>query len=228
MGKIGVTFTDDPSHYDPKKNTNSNINEIKHGQAKKMSILTQNVDGLHRKAATHHVTELHGRNDLLRCLQCGSYRSRYDFHDELESLNPTCIPSTTTPTSQLRPDGDASTLITDFSNLTVPTCQSCSSGIMKPDVVFFGDTVPRHRVERCYSAVRAADGLLCVGSSLAVHSAFRFVKAAEEEGMDICVLNVGETRPEVSGVEIMKIEAAAGPTLRKLVRLFQRREHSLT
>mmetsp|Transcript_12726 Transcript_12726/g.17026 ORF Transcript_12726/g.17026 Transcript_12726/m.17026 type:complete len:112 (-) Transcript_12726:1050-1385(-) len=81
---------------------------------------------------------------------------------------------------------------TTFTTATTTT----TPGFLKPDVVFFGDSVPRHRVERCYGAVKASDGLLCIGSSLAVHSAFRFVRAAAEENIPICILNVGKTRAE--------------------------------
>ena len=87
--------------------------------------------------------------------------------------------------------------------------------------MFFGDVVPGHTVDLCYRMVRAADGLLCIGLSLAVLSAFRFVQIASEEGVDICVLNVGETRGEVRGLDVTKVEAPAGPTLEGLVRLFE-------
>jgi len=95
----------------------------------------------------------------------------------------------------------------------VPSCTQCGVGFMKPDVVFFGDTVPRHRVERCRAAVQASDGLLCIGSSLAVLSAFRFVRTAVDEGIPIAILNVGETRAEVEGLNTTKIESPIGPTL---------------
>jgi NAD-dependent deacetylase sirtuin 4 len=88
---------------------------------------------------------------------------------------------------------------------------------MKPDVVFFGDSVPKHRVERCRGAVDVAGGLLCVGSSLAVHSAFRFVRHAHKNGIPIAILNVGETRAETEGLNVVKIEAPVGPTLESTV-----------
>ena len=92
---------------------------------------------------------------------------------------------------------------------------------MKPDVVFFGDSVPRHRVTQVREAVRRADGLLVVGSSLAVHSAFRHVREACQLGIPVAILNVGETRAEVEGLNVLKIEAPAGPTLAGLVQALE-------
>lgn len=166
---------------------------------KSISVITQNVDALHTKAGTEHVTELHGRNDRVVCTNCGAYSSRHEYHHELERSNPD-HPTTSTSTAELRPDGDADLSASDLSSFVVPSCASCGSGILKPDVVFFGDSVPRPRVDECYEAVRNADGLLCVGTSLEVHSAFRFVKAAAQRRIPVGILNVGPTRAEREGL----------------------------
>merc|ERR1712127_377145 len=97
----------------------------------------------------------------------------------------------------IRPDGDANLPSnTDYSSIHVPACSDCEVGFLKPHVVFFGDNVPKHDVDLCYAAVDAADGLLCIGTSLEVHSAYRFVKATAKKNIPIGILNVGETRAE--------------------------------
>jgi NAD-dependent deacetylase sirtuin 4 len=213
IGQIGVTFEDRMDYYREEEEHHFAVsNGNQH-----MSILTQNVDSLHRKAGTSHVTELHGRNDRLQCMQCGTYRTRADFHTELEHLNHDWLQTALAETnaSQLRADGDANIQRDNYDDIVVPHCQTCgTTGFLKPDVVFFGDNVPRHRVKRCYDAVAAADGLLCVGTSLAVLSSFRFVREASARNIPICILNVGETRAEIDGLPgFIKIESPAGPTL---------------
>jgi NAD-dependent deacetylase sirtuin 4 len=266
MGKIGVTFEDSMEYYKPNCE-NSELNWAFSAGYQKMTIITQNVDGLHIKAGCkrHHVTELHGRNDRLVCMNCGTYRCRHDFHNELDVLNANwlqeqqqqqqqqqqhvvpVLSTTAAVPNQLRPDGDAFLpQQQDFHTIQVPPCTNCSShhdddaqpppplpqtsqphpGFFKPDVVFFGDSVPKHRVHRCYAAVDASDGLLCIGSSLALHSAYRFVQRAATKGIPIAILNVGETRAEVSGLDVVKVEAPAGPTLEALVAKFEQEQHS--
>jgi NAD-dependent deacetylase sirtuin 4 len=122
--------------------------------------------------------------------------------------------------SKLRPDGDAELLIDSYNDFVLPKCQSCGeSDIIKTDVVFFGDSIPRDRVELANAAVDAADGLLCIGTSLAVHSAFRLTKRAVERGLPVAILNVGKTRAEKEGLDVTKIESAIGDTLGELVKL---------
>jgi len=232
MGKIGVTFDDSFEFYKPNCD-NAEMHWAFSAGYQKMSIITQNVDGLHRKAgsASKHITELHGRTDRLRCMTCGSYHCRHEFHNQLDDLNSNWVNQQMASTDeneksqQLRPDGDAFVAREVYDDIEVPPCSDCdggeSPGFLKPDVVFFGDSVPRHRVNRCFAAVDACDGLLCIGSSLAVHSAFRFVQRAAKNGIPIAILNVGETRAEVSGLDVLKIEASAGPTLRELVKMFE-------
>lgn len=175
MGMIGVEF---------KPSTSSG------SDSKRLSIITQNVDRLHSKAGTKNIIELHGRSDDLVCLNCGNHESRWQFHTLLETINSDFLirnkilndpvsnqTETTKERYKMRPDGDAE-ILTDFSDMHIPGCSHCESGVLKPDVVFFGDSVPKERVNLCMEALESADALLCVGTSLAVYSAFRFVKAA--------------------------------------------------
>lgn len=190
---------------------------------RKLAVVTQNVDRLHTRAGSQHIVELHGRTDSLVCMDCGATRDRRCFHRELESLNTNWMKQQMEKSNQkaLRPDGDAF-IEDDFNVVNLPACQRCGSDRVKPDVVFFGDIVPKHRVAICRAAVEACDGLLVVGSSLAVHSAFRHVRHASQLGKDICVLNVGPTRPEEEGVPVLKLEAPAGATLEAVAKHFEK------
>ena len=235
MGRIGVTFDDSSEFYKPNCE-NAELNWAYTPGYQKMSIITQNVDGLHRKAGSdpRHVTNLHGRNDRLTCMSCGSYHCRHNFHNQLDELNSDWVEDQQVGMGQdregrrkqLRADGEAVVKREVYDEVQVPSCPHCDAGdhppgFFKPDVVFFGDSVPKYRVNRCYAAVDAADGLLCIGSSLAVHSAYRFVQHAASQGIPIAILNVGDTRAEVSGLDLLKIEAPAGPTLSELVKAFK-------
>lgn len=223
MGYIGVDFDDKSAYHDE---DDIAMRWAFSDGSQKMSIITQNVDGLHSKAGSPHITELHGRNDRIKCMNCGSYHCRHEFHASLRQTNSKWLEqvkeeslnqqSESNSKTERRPDGDA--FITNgVDDVYVPPCLNCGNGFYKPDVVFFGDTVPKHRVERCFAAVDNCDGLLCIGSSLAVHSAYRFVNHAAKRGVPIAVLNVGETRAEISGLELLKIEAPASQTLKALV-----------
>lgn len=219
MGRIGVSFVDKEEYYDP----NNAMDFATSSGYREEAIITQNVDGLHQESGSQRVTNLHGRNDRLRCTSCGSFECRHSFQDNLDVLNKEWVDNILKESNDakneenLRADGDAYVAKEDYSEVRIPGCKTCASGFVKPDVVFFGDSVPRHRVERCYAAVDTADGLLCIGSSLAVHSAYRFVNAAAKKGTPIGILNVGETRAEVSGLDVTKVEAPIGPTLQGLV-----------
>ena len=237
MGCIGVKFEDQQNYHSP---TNEEKWAFGNG-IQKLSIITQNVDGLHRKAGTQYLTELHGRNDILKCMVCGSSYCRHEFHDLLEEYNDEWIQElnewnniqelvnkkhnqneeeeekATNEADQLRPDGDAFIAREKYDDIHIPSCFTCNSGFYKPDVVFFGDSVPKYRVDRCYAAVNECDGLLCIGSSLAVHSAYRFVQHAAKKNIPICILNVGETRAEINDLDVIKIEAPASQTLMVLV-----------
>ncbi len=150
-------------------------------------LVTQNVDGLHQRAGHKRVIDLHGRLDRVVCLGCGAFSSRHALQQRLLLANP-AIPAST----QFAPDGDADVQV-DVSSVEVPTCLDCK-GILKPDVVFFGDTVDPSIVQSVYKSVSEADGLLIVGSSLKVYSGFRFCKRAAELKKPIVCINPGDTR----------------------------------
>ena len=154
-------------------------------------LATQNVDRLHQLAGSRHVVDLHGRLDEVRCLNCEHRQSRAQLQLELQRLNS----SWSFLTASHAPDGDADLEATDFSSFVVPGCERCG-GILKPDVVFFGETVPAARVERCLQAVLDADAVLVLGSSLMVYSGFRFVQAAHAAHRPIAAVNLGITRAD--------------------------------
>lgn len=182
----------------------------------RLALVTQNVDTLHRRAGSQQLIELHGRTDRLQCMKCGAFHDRRPFQRLLESLNREwlAVALAQTDESAMRPDGDAAVATDSYEQVQVPPCSKCGDGFLKPDVVFFGDTVPAERVAHVRAAVEAANGILVVGSSLAVHSVFRHVRAASQAGTPIAILNVGETRAEVEGLDVLKIEAPAGSTLK--------------
>ncbi|WP_010626405.1 NAD-dependent protein deacetylase [Halomonas sp. KM-1] len=169
-------------------------------------VITQNVDGLHQKAGSRNVIDLHGRAEQVRCMGCGALRMRHDLHAELAERNPEWLEHE----AEVRPDGDAA-LETDFSTFEVPGCSRCGVGIWKPDVVFFGDSVPRERVERARALVEGAEALLVVGSSLMVYSGYRFARQASEAGLPIACLNRGRTRADA--LYALKLEAPIGQVL---------------
>ncbi|SDG46063.1 NAD-dependent protein deacetylase, SIR2 family [Onishia taeanensis] len=174
------------------------------------TLITQNVDGLHQRAGNRRVIDLHGRAEVVRCMSCQALRMRYDLHAELEANNPHWLELDATAA----PDGDAD-LEVDFSDFRVPSCGRCGQGVLKPDVVFFGDSVPASRVETALAAVNDADGLLVVGSSLMVYSGYRFARAAAQGNTPIACLNLGRTRADE--LYALKLERPIGTTLTALV-----------
>jgi NAD-dependent SIR2 family protein deacetylase len=161
-------------------------------QQDKLSILlTQNVDRLHQAAGHRNVVDLHGRMDVIRCLSCERRLSRGEFQAELLRLNPAWA----NIDAMDAPDGDADLDEQDFSSFTVPVCRDCG-GMLKPDVVFFGENVPRDRVDAAMHALDEADAVLVVGSSLMVYSGYRFVRAAAIAGKPIAAVNLGHTRAD--------------------------------
>lgn len=154
-------------------------------------LLTQNVDRLHQAAGSRVVIDLHGRLDLVRCMACSAAQRRADFQDELVCLNA----SWAELDAAALPDGDAELDHVDFSGFAVPQCASCG-GLMKPDVVFFGESVPRDQVALAMAALEQADAMLVVGSSLMVYSGFRFAQAAARRGIPIAAVNLGRTRAD--------------------------------
>lgn len=153
-------------------------------------LLTQNVDGLHQRAGSREVMDLHGRLDTVRCLGCGHRLPRAELQVMLATLNPTWDVGEATSA----PDGDAD-IEADFAQFQVPSCPACG-GMLKPDVVFFGENVPGARVRAARDALLASDGLLVVGSSLMVYSGYRFARLAAETGLPIAILTRGITRAD--------------------------------
>ncbi len=152
-------------------------------------LVTQNVDGLHEAAGSRAVCALHGRIADVVCLSCRSGTSRAALHERMGRLNPGF--AETHAASDVRPDGDVE--LSDTTDFVVPECTSCG-GVLKPDVVFFGENVPKDRVQRCFDAVDAATALLVAGSSLTVLSGFRFVRHAHKRGIPVVIVNRGPTR----------------------------------
>ncbi|WP_166254616.1 NAD-dependent protein deacetylase [Marinobacter salicampi] len=169
-------------------------------------VVTQNVDRLHQRAGSPGAVDLHGRADQVVCMACGLRSSRDDVHDRCHRLNP----DFTVFTARAAPDGDAD-LDVDFSSFQVADCASCG-GILKPDVVFFGDNVPKPRVTAAFQALDASDGLLVIGSSLMVYSGYRFCRRAHEQGKPIATLNLGRTRAD--GIVDLKLNARISETLK--------------
>ena len=154
-------------------------------------LLTQNVDRLHQSAGHRQVIDLHGRLDLVRCMGCGAKTPRNEFQDTLGRANAEWLALDAADA----PDGDADLEHADFSSFKVPACDSCG-GILKPDVVFFGENVPRDVVATAQDHLSQADAMLIVGSSLMVYSGFRFVQAAAQRHIPIAAVNLGRTRAD--------------------------------
>lgn len=156
-------------------------------------VITQNVDGLHQKAGTEGVIDLHGRLDDVRCQQCQQVTPRKEWQAHTISRNSAWLDNI--GHVQDAPDGDAIIDNADYSQFVVPDCPNCD-GIIKPEVVFFGENVPKDRVADAYQAVARADGLLIAGSSLMVFSGFRFAKRCHEQGKPVFIINRGKTRAD--------------------------------
>lgn len=155
------------------------------------SVITQNVDGLHQVAGTERLIELHGNLHRVACVACGDARPRAEFQHQLRECNPHLLGLTATPA----PDGDADLEPAALDQMQVPDCAACG-GILKPTVVFFGDTVPKPVVADAYRRVDAARGLLILGSSVMIHSSYRFCRRARDRGIPQFAVNQGRTRAD--------------------------------
>jgi NAD-dependent SIR2 family protein deacetylase len=156
-----------------------------------VQLVTQNVDGLHQAAGSQNVIDLHGRIDTVRCLNCDQRSPRDHLQLELERLNPHFASLDAADA----PDGDADLDDVAFDAFDVPACDACG-GLLKPDVVFFGEGVPGPRVQRAMAAIEHSDAMLVVGSSLMVYSGYRFAAAAADAGKPIAAINLGRTRAD--------------------------------
>ncbi|MEV5327785.1 NAD-dependent protein deacetylase [Nonomuraea fastidiosa] len=171
-------------------------------------IVTQNVDGLHQAAGAREVIELHGGLDRVVCLACRERTPRTELERRLNEANPGWEAG-----GAINPDGDAVLTDEQIAGFKVVDCEGCG-GVLKPDVVFFGENVPKPRVEQCFAVVERARTLLVLGSSLAIRSGLRFVTRAAELGIPIAIVNQGPTGGD--GDASLTLDAPLGPTLTDL------------
>jgi NAD-dependent SIR2 family protein deacetylase len=172
------------------------------------TLITQNVDGLHHEAGSQNVVDLHGRVDEVICLSCRAVTSRAEVQRRLDEANPGHVVDGSVRTA---PDGDV--LLEDTDGFVVVDCASCG-GVLKPHVVFFGESVAPEIVERCFAEVDEARALLVLGSSLTVHSGLRFVRRAAKNGIPIAIVNRGATRADE--LATLRIDDGCSETLREL------------
>jgi len=172
-------------------------------------IVTQNVDGLHQRAGSASVVELHGSIDAVICLECGARHTRAAIQAQLLVDNPALADVS----AAVSADGDAHLEWDALDAFRVPVCPACG-GMLKPDVVFFGENVPRPRVDRCFQAVEEAAALLVLGSSLTVLSGFRFVRHAARRATPIAIVNQGATRGD--DLATVRVDGALGEVLSAL------------
>jgi NAD-dependent SIR2 family protein deacetylase len=173
-------------------------------------VVTQNVDGLHQAAGAREVIDLHGTLDRVICLDCHEVTGRRDLDSRLRAANPTLQ----VDTFAANPDGDAEVSDDALAGFRLVGCVGCGSELVKPDVVFFGESVPRPRVDACYQLLAASKLLLVLGSSLTVMSGYRFVLRAAEIGVPVVIVNQGTTRGAPHAV--LNVDAPLGATLSDL------------
>lgn len=177
-------------------------------------IITQNVDLLHEDAGSRTVIDLHGRYDRVICLNCGRVISRTHLAERLTALNPGFLESVGDVADiEIAPDADA--VIESTAHFKPAPCEFCG-GVLKPEIVYFGENVPRERVERAFALVDSAGALLVAGSSLTVMSGLRFVRHAAETGKPVVIVNRGITRGDKYAT--VKIDAGTSDVLEELVR----------
>ena len=177
------------------------------------AVITQNVDGLHQAAGAREVVELHGGLDRTVCLGCGDVADRAALDVRLRAANPGFRPE---PTDEVNPDGDVELPEEALDGFVMVDCLACGGGPLKPDVVFFGETVPRERVDHCFDLVDRARSLLVLGSSLTVMSGYRFVIHAAKRGIPVAIVNSGPTRGDAKAD--LKVDAPLGAVLPELAR----------
>ena len=171
-------------------------------------VITQNVDALHQAAGSKQVVDLHGRLDTVRCMKCGAPMTRVHMDELLQQLNPNIEKDAN---HEFTPDGDAE--IEAAADFRIPACPICE-GVLKPDVVFFGESVPQSRVEFAMARLDEADALLVAGTSLTVNSGLRFARRAARAGKPIVIVNIGETKGDE--LATAKIEANTSLVLERL------------
>jgi len=174
-------------------------------------LVTQNVDRLHTRAGSRNVIDLHGTYARVVCLSCGDVSTRAELALRLTALNPDFDRVSSVADAEIAPDADA--VLASTEGFRVADCLVCG-GILKPDIVFFGENVPRDRVAAAYAMVDAADVLLVAGSSLTVMSGLRFVRHAAKTGRPVVVVNRGRTRGDE--LATLKLDAGCSPVLTAL------------
>lgn len=172
-------------------------------------IITQNVDGLHLRAGSQRVVDLHGTMDRVRCLNCGQYFARQGVADQITTTNPWIE---TDDAFDLSPDGDVE--VRDISSFVIPECSVCG-GVLKPDVVFFGEFVPKEKFAEASALMQSADALVIAGSSLVVNSGIRLLEQAIRRKLPIVIINRGVTKGDSRAT--VKVDAGTSETLRALV-----------
>lgn len=172
-------------------------------------IITQNVDNLHSKAGSKEVIELHGTAFRVMCLNCDHKICRYELQEVFQKLNPSMVAIT----QMIRPDGDVELSQAQVEDFNVPACDNCG-GILKPDIIFFGDNVPRNIVQNVKNNVENSDALLILGTTLTTFSAYRIVLQAIEANKPIAIVNIGKTRADE--FVNLRVEGRCGDILSKV------------
>ena len=182
-------------------------------------LVTQNVDGLHQRAGSTRVVELHGTVAWVVCLNCGAEVSRLVIQEMLETANPEYAHLS----AATAPDGDADLDAHDLDGFEIPACFRCG-GILKPDVVFFGDGVPKERVDAAMDALQQTDAMLVIGSSLMTYSGYRFCEQAHRAGKPIAAVNLGRTRAD--RLLSLKVERPCADALGEVVQGLDSTRHA--
>lgn len=190
-------------------------------------LVTQNVDRLHKQAGSDPLVELHGSLERVICLNCRVISPREQAQERLTELNPDLAPQTLRlgdDAGEVKPDGDLDVVESALAQFRLLGCLDCGGGPLKPDVVFFGESVPAERVQRCLDWVESAPGVIVLGSSLAVMSAYRFVRQAARAGKPVIIVNQGPTRGD--GEASVRISAPLGDFVSRLVGEWRQRHPS--
>ncbi|MFD4459919.1 NAD-dependent protein deacetylase [Nocardia sp. NPDC058480] len=179
-------------------------------------VITQNVDLLHMKAGARRVIDLHGTYARVRCLNCAKLISRMTLAQHLEAANPGFAENVSARASGIEVAPDADAVVTDTDRFRMVDCMACG-GMLKPDIVYFGENVPPDRVEAAFGMVEQAQAILVAGSSLTVMSGLRFVRRAAKNGVPVVIVNRGRTRGDE--LATLRIDAGCSETLGALAEL---------
>ncbi|MFH0412636.1 Sir2 family NAD-dependent protein deacetylase [Corynebacterium sp. L4756] len=178
-------------------------------------VITQNVDGLHKLAGTTNLVPLHGDMESVMCLECGTIEDRHDFDVRLDALNPGYLDSLLVSADMVNPDGDVALDDAAVARFHMAPCINCGSVKMKPDVVYFGESVPQARKEAAYALLADASSLLVAGSSLAVMSGMRFVLEARKHDKPVAIINGGPGRADTRATTLWRTKV--GPAFDALL-----------